>query len=261
MSPLPSNCVIGGLHPLTAIDFPGRLSALVFTQGCNFHCPYCHNSHLLPRKAPESPGTTPLTAGRVLAFLRKRRGLLSGVVISGGEPCLQPGLEFFCSEVKEMGFALKLDTNGSFPDVLATLLARNLLDYVAVDVKAPLGLPGDSEQAGEASLYYPGICADTHAGTALAQSMALLAQSPVPHEFRTTCVAPFVTAENLPLLATSIASHCPSSKSFHWYLQKAVLPDASPGPKQQCLQALSAAALQESLPRLATVVPGVRIRE
>ena len=265
----PPDFNIGGLHKLTAIDFPGRISALIFTQGCNFHCPYCHNSHLIPFTTPESakgPDATRLASGEVLSFLSKRRGLLGGVVISGGEPCAQAGLEAFCHEVKAMGFALKLDTNGSRPDVLACLLEKGLLDYVAMDMKAPLILPDTGQNtrcSGNDGWYYPGICASRGMDNTLAQSMALLADSPVPHEFRTTCVKPFVTAENLALIAEAVAACCTGRKTFPWYLQKATLPDkiAMPEGKEQSLHALPVEILRELLPRLAAIVPGVRIRE
>ena len=241
---------IGGLHPLTAIDFPGHASALVFTQGCNFHCPYCHNKGLVPlaAEARDRPDVD-----EVLAFLQKRRGLLSGVVISGGEPCIQEGLRDFCREVKGMGFALKLDTNGSHPEVLANLLAEGLLEYVAMDVKAPL-----ASAPLEGSAYSPGLCG-ADAIAALGQSMALLSATHVAHEFRTTCVEPFVTADNLVLIAETVAQHCPGTKPFPWYLQKAVLPGGN-GPDSP-LRPLPPEAMHRALPRLGSIVPGVRIRE
>jgi pyruvate formate lyase activating enzyme len=102
---------ISGLQPVTASDFPGRMAAIVFTQGCNFHCPFCHNASLLPMDSDSL-----IEEDTVLGFLQKREKLLDGVVISGGEPCLQDDLVRFCRQVKKIGFDLKLDTNGSRPE-------------------------------------------------------------------------------------------------------------------------------------------------
>lgn len=189
---------IGGLHKTTLLDFPGRVSALIFTQGCNFHCPYCHNPQLARGEGADLPLTD------VLAFLARRRNVLQGVVISGGEPTLQPGLAAFCAAVRDMGYAVKLDTNGSRPDVLEALLRQDLLDYVALDVKAPL------------SAYPDALCSRAVAA-ALPRSVELLAASRVPHEYRVTCVRPFVTEQNFSALLEALRPDVPC------YLQKARL--------------------------------------
>jgi len=168
---------IGGLQPVTASDFPGRMAAIVFTQGCNFHCPFCHNSSLLPMDAPDLLGED-----AVLTFLQKRRKLLDGVVISGGEPCLQDDLAGFCRQVREMGFAVKLDTNGSRPEVIRTLLAEHCVDFIAMDIKAPLSRL--QELTGRSS----------H-GPQIRQSISLIAASGVDHLFRTTDVKPLLSCE------------------------------------------------------------------
>ncbi len=168
---------IGGLHKTTLLDFPGKVSALVFTQGCNFHCPYCHNPALLPHNA----GT--LAPEDVLAFLQSRRSVLEGVVLSGGEPTLQEDLSDFCTAIKNLGYAVKLDTNGSNPHVLKQLLRAGLLDYVAMDIKAN---PAE---------YSPNLCVQEQA-SAVVQSIAVLEQSGIPHELRIPCAAPFITEES-----------------------------------------------------------------
>src|SRR5210317_2671071 len=124
---------ISGLQPVTVSDFPGRMAAIVFTQGCNFHCPFCHNGSLLPMDADAR-----IAEHDVWSFLQKRQKLLDGVVISGGEPSLQSDLAGFCRQVKDMGFAVKLDTNGSRPGVIKALLDGNYVDFIAMDIKAPL---------------------------------------------------------------------------------------------------------------------------
>jgi pyruvate formate lyase activating enzyme len=169
---------IGGLQPVTASDFPGRMAAIVFTQGCNFHCPFCHNSSLLPMDAE-----TLLGEDEVFRFLQKRRKLLDGVVVSGGEPCLQDDLAGFCTQVREMGFAVKLDTNGSRPDVIRTLLAEHCVDFIAMDIKAPLSRL--QELTGRSS----------H-GPQIRQSISLIAASGVDHLFRTTDVRPLLSSED-----------------------------------------------------------------
>ena len=122
---------ICGVQKLAMVDYPGKLAATVFTGGCNLRCPFCHNA-LLVTRLEESPA---LDEGVVLDFLRKRRGLLEGVVLSGGEPLLQKGAADFLEAVRELGYAVKLDTNGFYPDALAEILERKIVDYVAMDIK------------------------------------------------------------------------------------------------------------------------------
>ena len=169
---------IGGLQPVTASDFPGRMAAIVFTQGCNFHCPFCHNGSLLPMDADAR-----IAEHDVWSFLQKRQKLLDGVVISGGEPSLQSDLAGFCRQVKDMGFAVKLDTNGSRPGVIKALLDGNYVAFIAMDIKAPLSrLP---ELTGTAS-HAPQI----------RLSISLIAASGVDHLFRTTDVKPLLSCED-----------------------------------------------------------------
>ena len=171
---------IGGFQKLTLVDFPGLVAATVFTQGCNFRCGYCHNPELvLPQffKAPLSPET-------VLDYLNDRRGKLEGVVITGGEPTLQIGLVDFIVRIKEMGFAVKLDTNGSHPEVLLSLLGLNLLDYIAMDIKSSL------------SKYnlVTGVVCET---TKILESIDLIIKSGIPYQFRTTLVKEFCSKKDL----------------------------------------------------------------
>lgn len=162
--------IIGGLQRTSLSDFPGHVSAIVYTRGCNYRCPYCHNPDLIAGE-----GTEALDEAGVLAFLRSRRGRLDGVVITGGEPTLQGDLESFIRRVKALGLAVKLDTNGSRPEVLARLLERGLLDYVALDVKA----------TAEGLQQVVGGSAN---GADVSRSIELLRGHPVTHEFRTTAV-------------------------------------------------------------------------
>ncbi len=159
---------IAAYHPFTLSDFPGKTAAIVFTQGCNFRCTYCHNPALLG-----TDGAACVPAAEVETFLEKRKGKLEGLVISGGEPTLQPGLEEFIRMVRGLGYGVKLDTNGSRPEVLARLLKEKLLDYVAMDIKGP-------------PEKYAGVAGVPVQWEPLTRSMRLLIVSGVEYEFRTT---------------------------------------------------------------------------
>lgn len=177
---------IGGLQKVSMIDYPGLLSAVIFLSGCNFRCPYCHNPGLARGESDPQIG-----ASEVLAYLDARRGLLEGVVISGGEPTLQPGLPAFCRALKERGYAVKLDTNGSFPDVIETLVADGLVDYVAMDVKT------------DPDRYTPALCPQDP-GSAIKDSIRQIMTSGLPHEFRTTCFRPMIDPDTLGRIAALI---------------------------------------------------------
>lgn len=171
---------IAGLRKLTLLDFPGRVACVVFTNGCNFRCPFCHNASLV------MPGTEheDITEEEFFAFLKKRKGILDGVVITGGEPTLAPGLYDFIVAVKAAGYPVKLDTNGSFPEKLKPLLDDGLLDYVAMDIKTT---PENYERVAGVKVNM-----DT-----LSESIAAIRASGVPHEFRTTVVKGLHTADDI----------------------------------------------------------------
>ena len=160
---------IGGLVKFTLIDFPGRPAAVVFTQGCNFRCRYCHNPELVyPHMFAE-----PVAIEEIYSFLQRRQGTLEGVVVSGGEPTLHEDLPSFMADLKAMGYATKLDTNGTRPDMLKSLLDAKLLDYIAMDIKAPME-------------KYSLITGVDFNPEVLRQSMDLIRQSGLDYEFRTT---------------------------------------------------------------------------
>jgi len=163
---------IGGLNKFSLSDFPGCVAAVVFTQGCNFRCPYCHNGSLIPCHVPVN---FLIPEEAFFEFLKVRLDRLDGVVISGGEPCIQPDLPIFLSQIKAMGFHVKLDTNGSKPEVLKRLLRSNLVDYIAMDIKAPLD-------------KYDHLCGMHVPCSLIKESMKLISRSSVQHEFRTTVV-------------------------------------------------------------------------
>ena len=125
---------IHGFMKMTLLDFPGKVACTVFTGGCNLRCPFCHNASLVT----DIDGETEIKADDIIDFLSKRKGLLDGVAITGGEPLLQADIKQFISKIKSLGFSVKLDTNGSYPDKLKDLVNSGLIDYVAMDVKNSL---------------------------------------------------------------------------------------------------------------------------
>ena len=164
--------VISGLQKLTLLDYPGHTACTVFTPYCNWRCPFCHNAALVLRPE-EQPA---MDEEEIFSFLRRRKGLLDGVAVTGGEPTLHKDLPGFLRRVKDMGFAVKLDTNGTHPAVLRTVLAEGLADYVAMDIKA-----GRDNYPAVTGTLRPGLAA-------VEESAELLRHSGVEHEFRTTVV-------------------------------------------------------------------------
>ncbi len=179
---------IGGLQKVSLIDYPGKISAIIFTQGCNFRCPYCHNPQLVDPKLYRPC----LFSKDILDFLAHRRGKLDAVTITGGEPTLQEDLIPLIQKIRKMGFAVKLDSNGSRPDVLAHLLKDKLLDFIALDIKAPL------------DKYSQVVKVQMDTG-AIAQSVRLVIQSKIPQEFRTTVVKSMLTQKDILAIAKEVA--------------------------------------------------------
>ncbi|MBQ3110101.1 MAG: anaerobic ribonucleoside-triphosphate reductase activating protein [Clostridia bacterium] len=178
--------LFGGIQKLTLLDFPGNVACILFTPGCNFRCPFCHNSSLVKSSQPQ------LTEEEILSFLKKRQGILEGVCITGGEPLIHPDLPEFIKKVKELGYKVKLDTNGSFPLRLKALMDDNLLDYVAMDVKNsfhkyPLTTGVDNINIQD-----------------IEESIAILLNSTIPYEFRTTVTNELHTAEDIKSITTLI---------------------------------------------------------
>ena len=171
---------IQGFQKLTMLDFPGKTACTVFTGGCNLRCPFCHNVALV--LDPDGAG---IDEAEIFAYLDKRRGILDGVAVTGGEPLLQPDIASFLRRAKDMGFLTKLDTNGFFPEALERLLAAGLLDYVAMDVK-------------NSPEKYALTCGLPRVDVAKPErSMALLRESGVDYELRTTVVGGFHTLDDI----------------------------------------------------------------
>jgi len=178
--------ILAGLQKNSLIDYPGKVACVVFVTGCNFTCPFCHNPELARGRYPQRIGTDQLKA-----FLLPRRQLLDGVVITGGEPTLASGLADLCRLIRDLDLAVKLDTNGSRPDVLSHLVSDHLVDYIAMDIKTTL------------NGYAPVLAAEevTHR---VAQSVRVILDSDLDYEFRTTCVRPFVDEQIIVRIARSI---------------------------------------------------------
>lgn len=173
--------LILGLNQTTLLDYPGRVAATVFTGGCNFRCPFCHNAGLVLEPVLQKA----LKEEEVLLYLKKRKNLLKGVCITGGEPTLQADLPDFLSRIKELGYAIKLDTNGYCPKVIKTLAGNGLIDYVAMDIKNSLekyAITAGKEQINIGCIQ---------------ETAAFLMETGIEYEFRTTLVRELHTREDL----------------------------------------------------------------
>lgn len=187
--------IISGFDKVSILNYPGEVACTIFTNGCNFKCPYCQNSGLVL-----GTDQTRYEEEEILAYLKKRKGLIDGICISGGEPTIQKGLKEFIQKVKEIGIKVKLDTNGSNPDVLEDLLKENLLDYVAMDIK-------------HAPSKYQDVIQVKPNFEKIQKSMELLKNSNIQHEFRTTVIKEYHTIEDIEEMA-SLVGDSP------YYLQK-----------------------------------------
>lgn len=179
---------ISGFQKMTLLDFPGKVACTIFTFGCNLRCPFCHNASLVLGGAEEEH-----TEEEILSYLEKRKGLLDGVCITGGEPLLQPDIKDFIGKVKALGYAVKLDTNGCYPEKLKELINGGLIDYVAMDIKNCLS-------------EYPKTVGIKDFDTApIKESIEFLVNGNVEFEFRTTVVKELHSAESIKALADDIS--------------------------------------------------------
>jgi pyruvate formate lyase activating enzyme len=179
----------GGWHQCSLIDFPGKICAVLFTEGCSFRCPFCHNPGLV---LPDRFIKNPISENEIFSFLEKRKGKLDGVTITGGEPTIQTDLKDFIKKVKFLGFAVKLDTNGSCPNVVESLLREGLLDYIAMDIKASLP-------------RYHELCGVTVDTSLIEKTIHLIINSAKDYEFRTTLIKELHNEKEILAMAKSIS--------------------------------------------------------
>lgn len=193
---------ISGLQKMTLLDYPGKVACTVFLQGCNFRCPFCHNSDLLGGTGPEEIGVDTL-----LAFLKKRVGLLDAVCVTGGEPTLQKDLPELLEQIKALGYLIKLDTNGTQPKVVKDLVARGLIDYVAMDIKNSPDRYADTVGVSHMNL------------APLEETMQFLMTGRLDYEFRTTVVAQMHDEESMEAMGKWLQRLSPARKPGKLFLQ------------------------------------------
>ncbi len=193
---------IHGLQKMTLLDFPGKVACTIFFDGCQLRCPFCHNSELLENKAPAL-----MDDQELLKFLSKRKGILDAVCISGGEPTLQPELETFIRSIKDLGYAVKLDTNGFRPDVLKHLVSEGLLDYVAMDIK-------NSPERYAVTCGLPSVTM-----APVEESIRFLLDGHVDYEFRTTVIAEFHNEDSFHAIGKWLKTLNPDHKTRQFFLQ------------------------------------------
>ncbi len=224
--------IINGFQKMTLLDFPGRVACTVFLGGCNFRCPFCHNAGLVLGNITES-----YREEEILSYLEKRKGLLDGVCITGGEPTLRPDLADFIKKIKALGYPVKLDTNGSNPALLKALVKEKLVDYVAMDIK-------------NSFTKYPETCGDPNLDLApIKESIDFLLGGSVDYEFRTTVVKELHTPEDI----SSVSKEIRGAKRY--FLQNFVdsgdlLAQGYSAPEPSVLKAMLEAA-RENIPEAA----------
>lgn len=184
--------IIGALQRFSLLDYPGRMAAVVFTQGCNFRCPFCFNRELVQ----EEYFRPPIPEAECFSFLRRRVGLLEAVVVTGGEPTVHEDLPAFLRRIKALGYRVKLDTNGSHPKMLRQIIAAGTADYIAMDVKAPWH-------------KYEQLCGVAVDVDKIRESVELIAGSGLEHEFRTTVVKALLSEPDLTAISETLKGKGP----------------------------------------------------
>lgn len=227
---------LGGLQKLTLLDYPGLVACTVFTVGCNMRCPFCQNASLVNRIDEENL----LPEEEFFSFLKKRQGILDGVCITGGEPTLQPDLNDFIAKIKSMGYKVKLDTNGSFPDKIREILDSGNVDFVAMDLKNTIDRYAET-------VGIPGF--DT---SKILESINIIRSSGVEYEFRTTVVSPLHRPEDFGELAKMVEG------SPRYFLQNFV--DSGDLVAGEGMTALTEEELDKALANAKEIIPQTKIR-
>lgn len=225
---------IYGLQKMTLLDYPSKVAATVFLGGCDFSCPFCHNYEIVDGSAAPL-----MDEAELFSFLEKRKGLLDGIVITGGEPCLYKQLPDFAKKIKELGFLVKLDTNGYHPDMVEELLSQRLIDYIAMDIKN-----SPAKYAQTSGLKNIDI-------EIISKSISLIMNSNIPYEFRTTTVAEFHKNEDF----EEIGKWIQGAKAY--YLQQFTTRDTVP---DKALTAPSETDMMLFLKTVQKYVPAAELR-
>lgn len=239
-----SAIVFAGMHKLTLLDYPDKTACTLFTKGCNLACPFCHNRSLIPF-AHASTGSQPpdtLTDGHIFDFLEKRQGLLDGVCISGGESLAHEGILELALKVKELGFLVKIDTNGSYPERLKQLVQAAAVDYVAMDIKNSLGK------------YAQTVGIKGYDTAPVEESIAYLLAGKVPCEFRTTVVYPLHEPGDLLSIARMIVG------AERYFLQNYKKQDDESYAAQYGFSAFGDEQMQEMLRKVREILPNASLR-
>jgi pyruvate formate lyase activating enzyme len=179
--------IFGGLQKTSLIDYPGKISCIIFLSGCNLHCPYCHNPGLVRGDQPNPS----LDKNWIFSFLKERTGFLEGVVITGGEPTINPEIFSLCEDIQSLGYKVKLDTNGTRPDVVRSLVQQKLVDFIAMDIKT-------------SPLSYSPVFSKTPVSEQIFSSIRIVMDSDLPYEFRTTCVRPIIDENEIKAVSEQI---------------------------------------------------------
>ncbi len=232
---------IGGYQKTSLIDYPEKVAAVVFTAGCNFRCPYCHNRDIVAR-----PEDGFFEVSEVLADLEERQNLIDGVVLTGGEPTLQKDLPDFARKIKDLDLLVKLDTNGSLPTIIRFMVSEGLVDFVALDVKAPLD-----------DYYAETVGLGDFDSSIILRSIRELTSSGVDFELRTTVVPTLHSEEGLLDLARQLSKIAPEAK---WFLQN-FQPKNCLDPAFENIQPYDKMFLEKLVEKLRVYMPNVRLRE
>lgn len=228
--------ILGGLQKLTLLDFPGTVACTVFTVGCNLRCPFCHN----PALVFNPPEDMRISEEEFFAFLKKRQGILDGVAITGGEPLLHADIGEFIAKIKAMGYKVKLDTNGTFPDRLEKILAEGNVDYVAMDLKNTFEKYAETVGIGNFDV------------SLIKRSIDLIQKSGVAYEFRTTVVSPLHEAGDFGTIAKQVEG------TERYFLQSFV--DSGELLNGDGLSEMPKAELEKALEGAQKIIPQAKIR-
>lgn len=201
--------LIGGWQKTSLIDYPGKVVCTIFTVGCNFYCPFCHNKDLVSQALFQKSSLPSISSEEIFSFLSSRKNILDGVCLTGGEPTLQPDLADFCGRIKKLGFLVKLDTNGSHPEIVRQLVKDNLIDFIAMDIKINRQNYSQVTKIDDDQIY---------------QSANLILQSGLDYQFRTTLVPTMHNQENLKQLVVEMSQLAKENQiqpqDLVWHLQR-----------------------------------------